>query len=85
MGGMIDKDEAVRTLVWIWNDNDGDTAMQMGIDAIRKMERPKGVWHTTHGEYELVCSVCRKKTWFTGRNSYRFCPRCGAEMRMKNE
>lgn len=44
-------------------------------------QRPHGEWvHTEDGE--CYCTICKVRDW-TNSDDYRFCPWCGADMRVK--
>ena len=62
-------------------------ALDMAIEALK--EPKKGEWITAidydaHGSKYQYCSICRyeKPSPF---DKFRFCPNCGAEMRVKDE
>ena len=46
-----------------------------------------GYWENANGRpktYIRKCSVCGKEAYFCGRGcSYKFCPNCGAKMRLE--
>lgn len=43
-------------------------------------ERPKGKWITQAYSMRITCTNCEKEIWYSGRNDYKYCPSCGAEM-----
>lgn len=55
--------------------NDYDTALKMGIEALKADVQPHGRWVLFDGYY---CSNCNYKLQTTGMPTY--CPHCGAIM-----
>lgn len=47
-------------------------------------ERPKGKWITQAYSMRITCTNCKKEIWYSGRNDYKYCPSCGADMRGEN-
>lgn len=57
-------------------------------DGVKKVlsERPQGEWIVdTEHSITMDFYKCTNCNYFGGNNSYRYCPRCGAKMRVKDE
>ena len=70
--------------------NEGDCAFDHFIFHAPTIEADPvrhGYWENANGRpktYIRKCSVCGKEAYFCGRGcSYKFCPNCGAKMRLE--
>ncbi len=80
---MIDRQTAVELLdnligmVEDTNGNDYDTALKMGIEALKAERRARWEYVDYGGIGNYHCSRCRA----IGKKGYEYCPRCGSEMK----
>lgn len=96
MSDLINRNQAIEVIskLPVKVDNLGYTWMIAGdvlnqIDEIpsAEPERPKGEWKPDEsGNVYWICSICGFASEAFGADIlYHFCPRCGADMRGKNE